>query len=111
MSKKNPSHGSLDVPNPPPGDGGTLWPEVKARSSRPTPAQVVRFPLAAADGHPVARQSVSQSILQLVKTLLPRPPLSLGGHFCHSTTAKKPDSVLMSANAAVTSADDDGEQS
>lgn len=86
-----------------------------ARSSRPTPGQVV----------PGGQISISRSRWtsggQTVSTssswkTLP-PPLSLGGHFCHSTTAKKTDSVLMSMNAAataaaaVTSADDDGEQS
>lgn len=77
---------------------------------------MVRFPLAEADRHPVARQSVHPPA---GKTLPPPPPppLSLGGHFCHSTTPKKPDSVLMSMNtaaaasAAATSANDDGQQS
>lgn len=58
---------------------------------------VVRFPLAEADGHPVAWQSGHPPAGEV----LPPPP---GGHFCLSTTAKSPDSVLMSVNTAAAAA-------
>lgn len=113
--QRNSSHDSLDIAE-------LLPAAVKhfGQKRKPGPVDqlqrewvlVVRFPLAE---HPVARQSVHPSAGKTLTIPPPSPLLSLGGHFCYSTTAKKPDCGLMSMNAAaaaaVTSAYDDGQQS